>query len=707
MAFLVWGETLMRRWLKRRWLWAIGIFAAIAVLVGYWRVRAAQSSQPFIQTAKVERTTVTLTVSASGTIQPYKIVEVKSKAAGKVIQMAVEVGDRVKKGQLIARIDPTDTQTAVEQAQADLDAALARVQQAMLNWQMQQQVTPAQLEEARQALEAARARLQQAESSFRAQALQVKAQIKQAEEAVKAAQARYEQAKKQAETQPALTRTAIQQAEATYQSALESLRQLKEATIPQQRAQVQAAVQQAEAAYQRALENLRQLKEAIVPQQRTQAQANYEQAKAQLENAEKNLQRQRELFEKGFVAKSQLDAAEAQYAAAKAQFDAATEKWRTVEQELSAMLKAAEAQVAEAKAQWENAKERLRTLDTDLQAALREAEARVVQAKAQLESAKANAIQDQLRQQEVEAALAALRQVKAQLEAAKAEAFTVQQRRAEVAAAFAALVQAEAAYRQALANAQQVQVREADIKTAKAQVARALAGLRNARIQLADTVIVAPRHGVIVEKLVEEGTVISSGMSAFAQGTTIVRLADMSRVFVDAEVAEADIASVWVGQKVDVTVDAFPGEIFEGKVVRIDPRTTIEQNVVYVHVLVELDMPDERLKPGMSATCEFQVERKENVLAVPNEAIKEDEEGRTYVEVAKRLNPHPELERRYVEIGLQGTTMTEIVKGLKEGEVVVTLFALPQAIQPQMAGGPGMRGMAGTPIGGMRGLMRR
>ena len=697
----------MRRWFRKRWLW---IFALILVAIGafgYWRVRAAQQNQPFIQTAKVERTTVTLTVSASGTIQPYKIVEVKSKAAGKVIQMAVEVGDYVKKGQLIARIDPTDTQTAVEQARADLDAALARVQQAMLTWQMQKQITPTQLEEARQSLEAARARLLQAESSLRAQELQTKAQLKQAEETVNAARARYEQAKKQAETQPELTRTSIQQAEAAYQSALESLRQLKEATIPQQRAQAQAALQQAEAAYQSALESLRQLKEATIPQQKAQTQANYEQAKAQFENAEKNLKRQRELFEQGFVAKSQLDAAEAQYAAAKAQFDAAAEKLKTIEQELSATLRTAEARVAEAKAQLESARERMRTLDAEHQASLREAEARVAQAKAQLEAAKANAIQDEIRKQDLEAASASLKQAEAQLEAAKASEAIAEQRRAEVAAARAALAQAEAAYRQALTNAQQVQLREADIKTAKAQVQRAIAQLRNARIQLADTVIVAPRDGVIIEKLVEEGTVISSGMSAFAQGTTIVRLADMSRVFVDAEVAEADIASVWVGQEVDVTVDAFPGEIFEGKVVRVDPRTTIEQNVVYVHVLVELDMPDGRLKPGMSATCEFQVERKENVLAVPNEAIKEDENGRTYVEVAKRLNPHPEIERRYVEIGLQGTMMTEIVKGLKEGELVVTVFATPQQLQPQMAGGPSMRGMMGTPMGGMRGLMRR
>ncbi|MFA0731225.1 MAG: hypothetical protein LKKZDAJK_002006 [Candidatus Fervidibacter sp.] len=691
----------MRRWLKgRRWVWLPAILLLVAGGWWYRRVQAAKANQPFIQTAKVERTTVTLTVSAQGTIRPYEIVDVKSKAAGKVIQMAVEVGDRVKKGQLICRIDPSDVQTVVNQAQADLDAALARVQQAMVNWQMQQQVTPAQLEEAHQALKAAAARLRQAESALAAQEKQAYASLRQAEQAVAAAKVRYEQAKKQAEAQPSLTQAALQQAEAAYKSALENLRQLKEATIPQQRAQAKAALQQAEAAYKSALENLRQLKEATIPQQRAQAKAQYDDAKAQLENAEKNLQRQRELFEKGFVAKSQLDAAEAQYAAAKAAFDAAAEKLRTIEQELSAQLQTAEARVAEAKAQLDSARERWRTLDAEHQAVLRDAEARVAQAKAQLDAAKANAVQDELRQQEVQAAEAALRQAEAQLEAAKAQLLTVEQRRADVDAARAALAQAQASYRQALVNTQQVRLRQEDVKQAKAQVQRALAQLRNARIQLADTVITAPRDGVIVEKLVQEGTVISSSTSAFSQGTTIVRLADMRRIYVDAEVAEADIAQVWVGQKVDVSVDAFPGEVFEGKVIRIDPRTTIEQNVVYVHVLVELNEVDERLKPGMSATCDFLVDRKENVLAVPNEAIKEDEEGKTYVEVLLHANPEPKTERRYVEVGLQGTTLTEVKKGLKEGEVVVTAFVQPQALtqQPPQGGGP---------MGGMRGLMRR
>ncbi len=581
---------------------------------------------------------MTLTISASGTIQPYKIVEVKSKAAGKVVEMAVEVGDFVKRGQLICRIDPTDVMTTVNQGEADLSAAMARVQQALISLEMQKQTSPAQIEEARQALGAARSRLAQAQAALLAQEQQTNAQIRRAEAGVESARSRYLQAKAQAENQPALTRAAIEQAEANYR---------------------------------RSLETLRQLKEAIALQQRAQAQAAYDSAKAQLETAEKNLNRLTALLEKGFVPQSQVDQARAQYESAKAEFAAAAEKLRTVEAELEARI--------------------------------REAEGQVAQSKANLDSALANQIQDRLRQQEVEAAEAALRQAEAEVEAAKAQQSLVQQRRAEVKAAQAAVAQAEAAYRQALVNARQVQLRQADIESARAQVQRAAAQLRNARIQLADTVIRAPRDGVILEKLVEEGTVISSGMSVFSQGTTIVRLADMSRVFVDAEVAEADIANVWPNQQADITVDALPSEIFEGKVIRVDPRTTEEQNVVYVHAWVEILNPDQRLKPGMSATCQFSVERVENALAVPNEAVKEDENGRYFVELLENQNPDGKLVRRYVEIGLQGTSLTVIKSGLREGEEVITTYALPEAIQPPEAA----QGRSRNPMWGVRGLMGR
>jgi RND family efflux transporter MFP subunit len=185
---------------------------------------------------------------------------------------------------------------------------------------------------------------------------------------------------------------------------------------------------------------------------------------------------------------------------------------------------------------------------------------------------------------------------------------------------------------------------------------------------------------------VEEGTIITSGMSAIAQGTNIVQIGDLSRMFVDVTVDETDIGKVEVGQPVDITIDAFPDEIFEGKVTKIEPQAVMEQNVVMVHVRVEIENPDARLKPGMSATCEFIIDKKEDVLCVPNQAVKE-KGGRNFVTVVK----NGRQEDREVQIGLVGNDLTEIVKGLKEGEEVITsIIQTKKRAQTFPMGGPGM-----------------
>jgi RND family efflux transporter MFP subunit len=172
-----------------------------------------------------------------------------------------------------------------------------------------------------------------------------------------------------------------------------------------------------------------------------------------------------------------------------------------------------------------------------------------------------------------------------------------------------------------------------------------------------------------------------------------VQIADVSRMFVDVQVDETDIAFIQTGQKVDVTLDAYPSEIFEGTVTRIDPQAVVEQNVTVVYVRVEIENPDARLKPGMNATCEFVVDRKEDVLMVPSEAVKE-QDGKYYVQVMEGGKPV----RRDVEIGLEGNDTTEIVSGLQEGVEVVTQVIQPRT-QAQGSGGP-PRGMGFPMFGG-------
>jgi HlyD family secretion protein len=181
-------------------------------------------------------------------------------------------------------------------------------------------------------------------------------------------------------------------------------------------------------------------------------------------------------------------------------------------------------------------------------------------------------------------------------------------------------------------------------------------------------------------------------------------------------VDETDIANVDVGQAVDITMDAYPGIPFEGKVMRIDPQALVESNVTNIHVRVELDNSDVKfklLKPGMNATCEFVKDKKDNVLSVPSEAVRTDDQGR-YVEVAVGGKPAPgdpktntpadpntlidvKVVKRRVELGLEGNEADEITGGLKEGDTIIT-----QTIQPivQQAGGAIGGGFGMRPGGG-------
>jgi HlyD family secretion protein len=202
---------------------------------------------------------------------------------------------------------------------------------------------------------------------------------------------------------------------------------------------------------------------------------------------------------------------------------------------------------------------------------------------------------------------------------------------------------------------------------ARSQSVRSRAALDQSRVQLGYTTILAPRDGIVLQKYIEQGTIIASGRSSVVQGTNIVQLGDISRLFITCSVDETDIASIAAGQSVDITVDAYPNELFEGKVVRIDPQATVEQNVTTIPVKVEILDPDARLKPAMNADCEFITAKRENVLVVPNQALRENDGS---YEVTVLAGGRPVT--RPVEVGVAGPDTTEIRGGLKEGETVVS-----------------------------------
>ena len=627
--------------MKKRVVLALLAIAAVVGGIAAMRARTRTSQQPEVRTATVERGSVIATVTATGTLQALTTVDIKSKAGGAVNVLAVDVGTMVKAGQLIAKIDPTDTLMAMRTAQAGTEASQAKVEQARTNLSLQ--------------------------------GLQNNAQLHQAEQGLRSARARLAQATKLAGAQPGLTRSSISGAKSALEAANQALRQSETATLPQTRASAQSAADDAKSNLAQAEENLSQLRTTTLPQERAQAQAASDQSGANSEVARTDLIRQKGLRSQGFIAQNVVDSAQNRYDLATAAAASTKEKMDTLQQEQASTVLSAEHRVSQARGPVASTQRRMQTLDAEMNSQLAAMRAKAAQAGATLQTARENAVQDSVKADDVTAARAAVKQAEATLASAKA-------------------------------NALQLKVRAADIATARADVTSSAAKLQNANINYQSTVITAPRAGVILQKYVEQGTIITSGSSSIAQGTSIVQLGDISRMFVSVLVDEADIGSVEVGQAVNVTLDAYPSEIFDGKVTRVDPLATTTQNVTTINVTVEVDNPDARLKPGMNGSCEFVVDRADGALYVPSEAVKEDDDGTTTITV---LRGGKQI-RRTVETGIASGDSVEIKSGVKEGETVVTAIIEAtgnRAAKSPTAGGAGgaMRGMpgAGGAMGGM------
>jgi HlyD family secretion protein len=161
-----------------------------------------------------------------------------------------------------------------------------------------------------------------------------------------------------------------------------------------------------------------------------------------------------------------------------------------------------------------------------------------------------------------------------------------------------------------------------DYANANAEVIRARVALDNARDQLDDTNVRAPINGTIIEKQVERGQVISSPTNDVGGGTVLLKMADLNLVQIRTLVDETDIGKIQPEQRATVTVDAYPNRPFSGTVLKIEPQALTEQNVTMFPVLVRIDNKEGLLRPGMNAEVEIHVGRRENVLAVPNAALR-------------------------------------------------------------------------------------
>ncbi|OLB35544.1 MAG: efflux transporter periplasmic adaptor subunit [Acidobacteria bacterium 13_2_20CM_57_17] len=213
-------------------------------------------------------------------------------------------------------------------------------------------------------------------------------------------------------------------------------------------------------------------------------------------------------------------------------------------------------------------------------------------------------------------------------------------------------------------------VSKAEIAKCEAQVAQARASLENAQEDLRNSTIVSPIDGLVLSRDVNIGDAVSSILVLGSQATLIMTLGDVSEVYVQGKVDEADIGKVFLSQPARIVVESFKDKKFTGKVTKISPLGKEKDNVTTFEVRVSISNPGGELKANMSANAEILLEEKKNVLMIPEAALIYDKERKASVEIpdAKAENGKKKFS---VKLGISNGVKTEILGGLDEKQQVV------------------------------------
>ncbi len=380
-----------------------------------------------------------------------------------------------------------------------------------------------------------------------------------------------------------------------------------------------------------------------------------EQARAALRSS----QQERERLA-GSVLPTQRTAVESELRDSQASFETAQRDYERIE-ELARLgyvagqaLDAAKLRRDQASIRLEKARSDRARLDEQQRLDLMKADEDVRSAQAALDRAIANGIQDDVKRREYESAIAAVDSAKARL--------------------------------------RDVEVLRKTREQSLATVSQLESALGDSLRQLRETQVRATMDGVVSKKYIEVGDMVT-GLSAFSQGTAIVRIEDRTALRVKLEINEIDVARLKRGMRAEVDVDAFPDKKFAGRISKIAPASTAMQPaqmgqqaasgdaVVKYEVEILLDKADPSLRSGMSAKCTFETLRREKVLRLLVEFVGKDKDGR-FVMLAPPKDSKEKPKRQAVQVGATSGAFVEILSGVKEGDRV----ARPEFTGPERRG---------------------
>ncbi len=238
---------------------------------------------------------------------------------------------------------------------------------------------------------------------------------------------------------------------------------------------------------------------------------------------------------------------------------------------------------------------------------------------------------------------------------------------------------------------------EAQVEVSDAQVDQAKATLASAELDLGYTTIFSPVNGTVVSRNVEEGQTVAA---SFQTPTLFVLAQDLTRMQVIANVSESDIGGVTEGKSADFRVDAYPREFFHGIVTQVRNAPVSIQNVVTYDVIISVDNPELKLKPGMTANISIVTARKEDALRAPNAALRFRMPGLPadrktpqlwILDATGRVRSVP------VTLGIADSLSTDILSGdVRDGEAAIVGVATAEdnaqeKLPPGFEFGPKMR----------------
>lgn len=277
-----------------------------------------------------------------------------------------------------------------------------------------------------------------------------------------------------------------------------------------------------------------------------------------------------------------------------------------------------------------------------------------------------------------------LRQADASFEVARA---TIRQREADLSFARTNLDRNKSLFdrqllpRQSLDDAEaRYQASQAQLDLAQAQLQQASSRREELRINLGNTTVLSPVTGFVAKRLVDPGAFVT-------QNVTLLSVVDISTVRLVVNLVERDLRKVSVGAGGSVTVDAYPGEQFTGRVARVAP--VLDPATRTAEMEIEIPNGSARLKPGMYARVRLISDNKDDALVVPKSAVI-DSQGRKGVYLVR----NGQAVLRYVTLGLEEPERIEVTDGLAEGDEVVSTGAtsLRDGAKVLLAGGQGGTG---------------